>query len=181
MARLSRRELLWNSISRTCFQDRVMPYAYWLLATTDRNHREHKKVLNQSVAMIPGKQFVDLIGESDFVKRWKELRADVSSDRSTTKQGALILDSLWSSIVTGFAFSNPNVSINKPISSGLKSTYLDICKYSKRSIYQVAKDTNRAYSRVHGDAKKLELIGLVTAVTGKQDGRTVSFLSANTR
>lgn len=181
MARLSRRELLWNSISRTCFQDRVMPYAYWLLAITDRNHREHKKVLDQSVAMISGKYFVDLIGESDFVKQWKELRADVSSERTATKQGALILDGLWSSIVTGFAFSNPNINIIKPMSRGLKSTYFDICKHSKISIYQVAKDTKRGYNRVHEDAKKLELMGLVSSVTSKQGGRTVNLLSAITR
>ena len=38
MARLSSREILWNQISRTSFQDRVMPYAYWVRAINDSDH-----------------------------------------------------------------------------------------------------------------------------------------------
>lgn len=180
MAKLSNREILWNSIARTCFQDRVMPYAYWLSAMIDTTHHEHQKVLEQSVAMIPGHYFVDLMGEREFVQHWKSLRSEVSSERTAIRQGKSILDGLWSAIATGFAFSHPDIAITKPISKGLKTTYLNICKYSKRNIYQIAKDTHRAYNRVHDDVKKLEAIGLVAAVTAKQDGRNVKLLSANT-
>ncbi len=179
MARISSREILWNQISRTCFQDRVMPYAYWLSAITDSNHHEHKKVLDQTVAMLGGADFVKLIGEREFAKLWKGIRNHVSNERSAVRQGKVILDGLWSTIMTGFAFGNINVDISKPFSSGLKATYLDICKQSKKNIYQVAKDINRPYNRVHDDAKKLIEIGLVKAESAKQSGRSVMLLRAN--
>lgn len=178
MAKLSNREILWNTISRTCFQDRVMPYAYWLTAITDRNHHEHKKVLDQSIAMLAGADFIKLIGEREFCKLWKSISPDVTLDRTAARQGKAILDGLWSVIMTGFAFSNMNIDISKPISTGLKATYLDICKHSAKNIYQVAKDTDRPYNRVHDDTKKLQKIGLVKAVSAKQAGRTVMLLSA---
>lgn len=177
MAKISSREILWNSISRTCFQDRVMPYNYWLSAITDPNHHEHKKVLEQSIAMLAAMDFIKLIGEREFAKLWKSIRNDVVPTRTSVRQGKSILDGLWSTIVTGFAFSKCDIAINKPISSGLKSTYLDICKYSSRNIYQVAKDTKRPYNRVHGDTKKLEALGLVKVVTGTHEGRSVKLLS----
>lgn len=178
MAKLSSREILWNKLSRTCFQDRVMPYAYWLAAITDRNHHEHNKVLDQSIAMLAGADFVKLIGEREFCKLWKSICNDATLERTAVRHGKIILDGLWSSIMTGFAFSNMSIDINTPISTGLKATYLDICKHSARNIYQVAKDINRPYNRVHSDAKKLEAIGLVKAVSAKQAGRTVMLLSA---
>lgn len=178
MAKLSSREILWNKLSRTCFQDRVMPYAYWLTAITDRHHHEHKKVLDQSIAMLAGADFVKLIGEREFCKMWKSICNDATLERTAVRQGKIILDGLWSTIMTGFAFSNINIDIDKPISNGLKATYLDICKHSARNIYQVARDINRPYNRVHNDAKKLEAIGLVKAVSAKQAGRAVMLLSA---
>lgn len=178
MAKISSREILWNKISRTCFQDRVMPYAYWLAAITDVHHHEHKKVLEQSIAMISSANFVKLIGEREFCKIWKEIRNDVSLERTAIRQGKIILDSLWSMIMTGFAFSNINIHIDKPISTGLKATYLDICKQSAKNIYQVAKDIHRPYNRVHEDVKKLAAIGLVRAIPSRQAGRTVTLLSA---
>ena len=178
MARISSREILWNKISRTCFQDRVMPYAYWLAAITDTHHHEHKKVLEQSIAMISSANFVKLMGEREFGRIWKIIRGDVSLERTAVRQGKIILDGLWSIIMTGFAFSNININIDKPISTGLKTTYLDICKQSTKNIYQVAKDIHRPYNRVHEDVKKLAAMGLIRATTSKQTGRTVMLLSA---
>jgi predicted transcriptional regulator len=54
---------------------------------------------------------------------------------------------------------------------------LDICKYSTRNIYQVAQDIDRPYSRVYGDVKKLQAIGLIKASSSKQAGRRVTLLS----
>ena len=147
MARISSREILWNKISRTCFQDRVMPYSYWVKAISDRNHHEHKKVLDQSVSMLTGGDFVRLLGEREFVGLWKSIRDDVDHDRTATRQGQVILDGLWLAIMTGFAFGNLSIDIDKPLSTQLKATYLDICKYSTRNIYQVAQDIDRPYSR----------------------------------
>lgn len=178
MAKLSSREILWNKVSRTCFQDRVMPYAYWLSAITDSNHHEHKKVLDQSIAMLGGADFVKLIGEREFAQLWKSIRNHASTERSSVRQGKIILDGLWSTIMTGFVFSNINIDIHKPFNKGLKATYLDICKQSAKNIYQVAKDINRPYNRVHADTKKLIEIGLIKAVSAKQSGRSVILLSA---
>lgn len=179
MARVSSREILWNRLARTCFQDRVMPYAYWLSAITDANHHEHKKVLDQSVAMLNGQDFVTLIGEREFAQLWKGIRNHVSHERASVKQGKLILDGLWSTIMTGFAFGNINVALSKPLSVGLKATYLDICKQSAKNIYQIAKDINRPYNRVHDDAKKLLAMGLISAESTKHAGRAVMLLRSN--
>lgn len=178
MARVSSREILWNTMSRTCFQDRVMPYAYWGKAINDRDHHEHKQILDQSISMLTGSNFVQLIGEKKFVGLWKDIRDDVNPNRTAAAQGKIILDALWSSLMTGFAFGSQNINIDKPMSRQLKMTYLDICQNSARNIYQVAKDTNRAYNRVYADVKRLEEIGLIKTLSSIQTGRKVLILSA---
>ena len=178
MARVSSREILWNTISRTCFQDRVMPYAYWFKAINHVDHHEHKKVLDQSVSMLTGSDFVQLLGEKKFLGIWKGIRDGLDPNRTATVQGKVILDGLWSSFMTGFAFGSQNINIDKPMSRQLKMTYLDICQNSARNIYQVARDTNRPYNRVYADVKRLEEIGLIKALSSIQTGRKVSVLSA---
>jgi len=178
MARVSSREILWNTISRTCFQDRVMPYAYWVRAINDSDHHEHKKVLNQSVSMLTGSDFVRLLGERKFADIWKGIRDDVDCNRTAGRQGKVILDGLWSWVMTGFAFGNQNINIDKPMSRQLKLTYLDICQYSARNIYQVARDINRPYNRVYDDVKRLQEIGLIKALPSIQAGRKVTLKSA---
>ena len=88
MARLSAREMLWNKISRTCFQDRVMPYAYWFAAVTDQAHHEHQKILNQSISIFSGAEFVRLLGDQQFTDTWQSIRDDIDTQRSSTRQGA---------------------------------------------------------------------------------------------
>ena len=178
MARISSREILWNTMSRTCFQDRVMPYAYWLKAINDRDHHDHKQILDQSISMLTGSDFVQLIGEKKFVGAWKDIRDDVNPNRTSAVQGKVILDGLWSSLMTGFAFGSRNINIDKPMSRQLKVTYLNICQNSARNIYQVAKDINRPYNRVYADVKRLQEIGLIKAWSSIQAGRKVSVLSA---
>ena len=178
MARISSCEILWNTTSRTCFQDRVMPYAYWFKAINDRDHREHKQVLDQSISMLTGSDFVQLIGEKKFVGVWKDIRDDVNINRTAAVQGKIILDGLWSSLMTGFAFGSRNINIDKPMSRQLKVTYLNICQNSDRNIYQVARNINRPYNRVYADVKRLQEIGLIKALSSIQTGRKVSILSA---
>ncbi len=178
MARLSSREILWNKIYRTCFQDRVMPYAYWFDAITDSAHHEHKKVLDQSVSFFSGANLVRLLGERKFTESWRTIRDDVDVGRVAARQGKSILDGLWSMIMTGFAFSNHAFSVERPISNQLKATYIDICKQSNKNIYQVARDMNRPYSRVYADIKHLQAIGLVQASPSVQSGKRVTLLSA---
>ena len=177
MARVSSREILWNMISRTCFQDRVMPYAYWFKAICDRDHHEHKQVLDQSISMLTGSNFVQLLGEKKFVGVWKDIRDDANPNRTAAVQGKIILDGLWSSLMTGFAFGNQNINIDKPMSRQLKMTYLEICRNSARNIYQVARDINRPYNRVYADVKRLEEIGLIKVLSSIQTGRKVAILS----
>lgn len=177
MARLSAREILWNQISRTCFQDRVMPYAYWFNAITNRKHHEHKKVLDRSISMFTGADFVRLIGDQQFVEVWQNIRHDVDLERAAVRQGKVILDALWSMAVTGFAFCQHGIDIRKPISKQLKATYLDISSRSSKSIYQVARDMNRPYSRVYADVKRLNELGLVKAKATARDGKRVTLLS----
>ena len=178
MARISSREILWNTMSRTCFQDRVMPYAYWFKAINGRDHHDHKQILDQSISMLTGSDFVQLIGEKKFVGVWKDIRDDVNPNRTSAVQGKVILDGLWSSLMTGFAFGSRNINIDKPMSRQLKVTYLDICQNSARNIYQVAKDINRPYNRVYADVRRLQEIGLIKALPSIQAGRKVLILSA---
>ena len=178
MARLSAREVLWNKISRTCFQDRVMPYAYWFAAVTDRAHHEHQNILNQSVSVFSGGEFVRLIGDQQFVDTWQSIREDIDTQRTSTRQGKVILDGLWSMMVTGFAFSQHAFKIQKPMSRQLKATYVDICSRSTKNIYQVARDMNRPYSRVYADVKRLQEIGLINAYSTFQAGKRVTLLCA---
>jgi len=155
-----------------------MPYAYWIEAVIDRQHHEHRKVLAQSVAMLTGGDFVRLLGERQFAKRWQALREDVVDDRTAVRQGRIILDGLWSAIMTGFAFGHLAVTLDKPMSTQLRATYLAICQHAVRNIYQVARDLNRPYNRVYGDVKKLQSAGLVKALSSAQAGRKVTLLSA---
>ena len=178
MARLSAREVLWNKISRTCFQDRVMPYAYWFAAVTDQAHHEHQKILNQSVSIFSGAEFVRLLGDQQFTDTWQNIREDVDTQRTSIRQGKVILDGLWSMMVTGFAFSQHAFKIQKPISKQLKATYVDICSRSTKNIYQVARDMGRPYSRVYADIKRLQAIGLVNASSKVQAGKRVTLLRA---
>ena len=178
MARISAREMLWNTISRTCFQDRVMPYTYWYAAVTDLEHQEHQKIVNQSVAMFSGAEFVRLLGDQQFTDRWQKMRENVDIERTSTRQGLVILDGLWSIIMTGFAFSRPAFEMKKPMSKKLKATYVDICSRSSKNIYQVARDMNRPYSRVYADVQRLRAIGLVNAASTVQNGKRVTLLSA---
>ena len=178
MARVSAREILWNKISRTCFQDRVMPYAYWLAAITDSTHHEHLKVLNQSVSIIAGVDFVRLLGDHQFAEAWQSMRQDVDMTSTSIWQGSVILDGLWSMMMTGFAFSGHVFTMDKPMSKQLKAVYVDICSRSTKNIYQVARDMNRPYSRVYADVKRLQAIGLVKATPSVQAGKRVTFLSA---
>lgn len=177
MARLSRREMLWNQISRTCFQDRLMPYAYWFNAMTDRKHHEHKKVLDRSVSIFSGVDFVRLLGDVNFINVWQHMRDDVNIEGASSKQGKVILDSLWSMMMTGFAFFHHDIGIEKPISKQLKATYLDISSRSSKSIYQVARDMKRPYSRVYADVKRLNEMGLVKATATHRGGKRVTLLS----
>ena len=178
MARLSAREMLWNKISRTCFQDRVMPYDYWFAAIIDQAHHEHQKILNQSVANFSAAEFVRLLGDQQFTETWQSVRGDVDVERTLARQGKVILDGLWSVMITGFAFSQHAFKIQKPISKQLKATYVDICSRSTKNIYQVARDMNRPYSRVYADVKRLQEAGLVRASSTVQSGKRVTFLSA---
>ena len=178
MARLSAREMLWNKISRTCFQDRVMPYAYWFAAVTDQAHHEHQKILNQSISIFSGAEFVRLLGDQQFTDTWQSIREGVDTQRSSTRQGKVILDGLWSMMVTGFAFSQHAFKIQKPISKQLKAIYVDICSRSTKSIDQVALDINRPCSRVYADIKRLQKVGLVKASSTVRAGKRVTLLSA---
>lgn len=178
MARLSNREILWKKISRTCFQDRVMPYAYWFSAITDRKHHEHKKVLDRSVSIFSGADFVRLLGDVNFRNFWQNIRHDVNVESASSRQGKIILDALWSMMMTGFAFCQHGMDIRKPISKQLKATYLDISSRSSKSIYQVARDMNRPYSRVYSDVKHLNELGLVKAIATARGGKRVTLLSA---
>ncbi len=113
-------------ISRTCFQDRVMPYAYWFAAVTDQTHQEHQKIVNQSVAMFSGAEFVRLLGDQHFTDRWQKIRENVDTERTSTRQGKVIWDGLWSMIMTDFAFSRPAFAMKKPHEQKIKG---NLCRY----------------------------------------------------
>ncbi len=155
-----------------------MPYAYWFAAIIDRSHHEHPKVLNQSVSFIAGADFVRLLGDRQFAEAWQSIRVDVDSEHTSSRQGKIILDGLWSMMMTGFAFSGHVGAIEKPMSRQLKATYVDICSRASKNIYQVARDMNRPYSRVYADVKRLQAIGLVNATSTVQAGKKVTLLRA---
>jgi hypothetical protein len=155
-----------------------MPYAYWVAAIIDRTHHEHLKLLNQTVSIIDAADFVRLIGDRQFLKSWQSIRLDVDSEHTSSRQGKIILDGLWTMMMTGFAFSGYAYVLDKPMSKQLKATYVDICSRSSKNIYQVARDMNRPYSRVYADVKRLQEIGLVNALSLVQAGKRVTLLSA---
>jgi len=155
-----------------------MPYAYWVAAIIDRTHHEHLKLLNQSASIIDAADFVRLIGDRQFLKSWQSIRLDVDSEYTSGRQGKIILDGLWAIMMTGFAFSGYAYVLDKPMSKQLKATYVDICSRSSKSIYQVARDMNRPYSRVYADVKRLQEIGLVNAISSIQAGKRVTSLGA---
>jgi hypothetical protein len=110
-----------------------MPYTYWYAAVTDLEYQEHQKIVNQSIAMFSGAEFVRLLGDQQFTDRWQKIRENVDIERTSTRQGRVILDGLWSMIMTGFAFSRPAFAMKKPMSKKLKATYVDICSRSSKT------------------------------------------------
>ena len=178
MARLSRREILWQQISRTCFQDRLMPYAYWVDAIKERTHPEHKKVLNRSVAFFSSHQLIAMLGEKVFIETWRVIRDDVDTTQDTTRQGKVILDGVWRLLVTGFAFGGKAFHILKPLSRQLKATYEEIAHATNKNIYQVARDMNRRYSRVFADIHQLRDLNLVKTSPSVRAGKKVTLLNA---
>jgi len=177
MARLSHREILWRKISRTCFQDRLMPYAYWFDAIRNRKHHEHKKILNRSISFFTSSQFIKMLGEKEFIESWKVIRDDVDIEHDMTMQSQIILDGVWSMLVTGFAFNHEVFHIKKPLSRQLKATYVDISSRRNKNIYQVARDMNRPYSRVFADIHKLQQLKLIKSNSSVQKGKRVTLLS----
>jgi hypothetical protein len=179
MAKLSNREVLWNKISRTVFQDRVVPYVKWRSAVMDSSHPEHSKILPQSLGMLSAATFVELIGEDEFVEKWNELRNSINASKQSVKNSTIILDNTWASIVTGFAFVKPNSQIKKPLSKKLRATFVNISRHSNpTNIYQVAKESNRAYNTVHADINKLEDLGLVKTQSVKINNRDVRLVES---
>lgn len=155
-----------------------MPYKYWFAAVIDRAHPEHQKILDQSVSIFSAADFVRLLSERKFIETWQSIREDVNDARTFAIQGRVILDSLWSLIMTGEAFGHYPDNIQKPLSKQLKATYANIRSRSAKNIYQVARDMNRPYSRVYADVKRLQAMGLVNASSKVQAGRRVTLLSA---
>lgn len=177
MARLSHREILWRKISRTCFQDRLMPYAYWFNAIQDRKHPEHKKILNRSISFFTSNQFIKMLGEKTFIESWKMIRDDIDTEHDMTRQGQVILDGVWAMLVTGFAFSQKAFHIKKPLSRQMKATYIDIAKRATKNIYQVARDIDRPYNRVFADIHRLQDLGLIKASPSVHAGKRVTLLT----
>lgn len=177
MARLSHREILWRKISRTCFQDRVMPFSYWVNAIEDRHHPEHKKILNRSISFFTSNQFIKMLGEKIFIESWKMIRDDVDTEYDMTRQGQVILDSVWAMLVTGFAFSQKAFHIKKPLSRQMKATYVDIAKCATKNIYQVARDIDRPYNRVFADIHRLQDLGLIKTSPSVHAGKRVTLLT----
>lgn len=178
MARLSHREILWRKISRTCFQDRVMPFAYWVNAIEDRHHPEHKKILNRSISFFTSNQFIKMLGEKTFIESWKMIRDDVDTEHDMTRQGQVILDGVWAMLVTGFAFSQKAFHIKRPLSRQMKATYVDIAKRATKNIYQVARDLDRPYNRVFADIYRLQDLGLIKTSPSVHAGKRVTLLKA---
>ena len=177
MARLSHREILWRKISRTSFQDRLMPYAYWLDAIKNRKHHEHKKILSQSITFFTSSQFIKMLWEKEFIDSWKIIRDDVDLEHDMTRQSQIILDGVWAMLVTGFAFSRQVFHIKKPLSRQVKATYVDISSRRNKNIYQVARDMGRPYNRVFADIQKLQQLNLIKATPVIQKGKRVTLLN----
>jgi hypothetical protein len=155
-----------------------MPFAYWLSAIEDRHHPEHKKILNRSISFFTSSQFIKMLGEKTFIESWKMIREDTDTEDDMTRQGQIILDAVWAMLVTGFAFSQKAFHIKKPLSKQMKVTYVDISSRAKKTIHQVARDTNRPYNKVFVDAIRLQTLGLIKATPSVENGKRVTFLSA---
>lgn len=181
MAKLSNRELLWNKISRTVFQDRVIPFTKWIDAVTDINHTEHVKIIAQSLMMLRPNMFIQLLGKDFFISNWPQLRNGINSERKSIIDSVIVLDALWASIATGFAFVKPRSTIDKPLSKGIQSTFKIVSRNTRPvNIYEISKQAQRGYNRVHKDINKLESLGLVNTQPQLIDGRPNRLVSLAT-
>ena len=74
-----------------------------LKAFIDRHHPEACKGVRSICGLaVWGGDFVRLLGERQFLARWKDIRDDIDHDKTTTRQTKTILHGLWSLIMTGF-------------------------------------------------------------------------------
>lgn len=180
MPKLSNRELLWNKISRSVFQDRNVPYQKFVETILSPTHLEHQSITAQSLIMLPAYTFVELLGENVFIQNWIMIRDSIIINKNSVKDSAIILDTVWSSIVTGFSFIKPKLSIKKPLSTKLKLTFLEIVsKSNAMSIYQIKQNIGRSYNRVYEDIVNLEQLGLVSTHLIKKNNRNVKMVHIN--
>ena len=177
MSKLSTRELLWNKISRSVFQDRNVPYQKFVEAILSPTHLEHQSITAQSLMMLPPYTFVELLGKHVFIQNWMMVRDSLIINKSSIKDSAIILNTVWSSMVTGFSFIKPKPSIKKPLSTKLKLTFLEIVSKSKAmSIYEINQNIGRSYNRVYEDIVRLEQLGLVSTNLIKKNNRNVKMV-----
>ncbi len=178
MAKLSNRESMWNKISRSVFQDRTVSYEKFIEAIINPIHPEHQSITAQTLMMLPAATFVDLLGKKSFIENWTTIKESTEITRNSVNDSVVILDNLWSYIVTGFSFIQPKASIKKPLPNKLQSTFLEISSKSKGvSIYDIKKKTGRSYNRVYEDVSKLENLGLVSTNLTKVNNRDVKMVN----
>jgi hypothetical protein len=177
MGKNLKRKTKWNAISRTCFQDRVVSFDFWLHSLSNSAHPAHSSTLEKTVLALHPLDVAHLLGKSTFQRLWPTLRAEGVSKRTPFIYNLKFYDLIWSELMTGNVFA-PYRPLDKPLSKGLRSTYREIFSSTKSTAYAIAKKTKRPYAAVHSNVDFLIACGLVGASFGLHEGRRVKWLYA---
>jgi len=139
---------------------------------------KHIKMAKALLAAMPVSAILQGMGEKGFIAKWPNIRTLIfdANEREDSRRLCL-LDAAWSVLVVGDS-QYPVTDKTARLSKCRKDLLKVIAESPGVSIYQLAKQTQRQYSRVHKDVALLVKEGILEAVKNRSEGRQISNVSA---
>jgi hypothetical protein len=157
---------VWLRAKRMAFWDQgLLSQAQWHL----RLKQLHINTLVQSVDRMRACDFIALLSQPVFLKRWPQWRRLGTFNANKR----IILDAVWARDVIGDS-SGPVCEAVLKFHPKRQATLRLLASHTDiSSIYDLAKRTGRNYRRVHDDVVAYEAAGIVRLVSETRGGRMV--------
>lgn len=139
---------------------------------------KHINMAKVLLTAMPVSAILQGMGEKGFVAKWPNIRTLIFDAKERGDALRLrLLDAAWSVLVVGDS-QYPVTDKTARLSKCRKDLLKVIAESPGISVYQLAKQTQRQYSRVHKDVALLVKEGILEVVKNKSEGRQVSNVSA---
>ena len=135
---------------------------------------KHIRMAKALLAAMPVSAILQGMGEKGFIAKWPKIRTLIfeAKEREDTRRLRL-LDATWSVLVVGDS-QYPVTDKTARLSKCRKGLLKVIAESPGISIYQLARQAQRQYSRVHKDVALLVEEGILEVVQNKNEGRQTS-------